>query len=99
MVSSRRSSPVVACTTRTWRSWTRRRTGVPVWARPTHLVQAAGDGERGQITNDGFRTSEVQPCGFSGSTPCSTTTAATLVVDGRVVAAAEEERFSRRKHG
>ena len=25
--------------------------------------------------------------------------AAALVVDGRVVAAAEEERFSRRKHG
>src|SRR5512133_3981416 len=34
MVSSRRSSPVAAATTRTWRSWTSRMTGVRAWVRP-----------------------------------------------------------------
>ena len=49
MVRSRRSSPVVALTTRTWRSWMSRMTWVPAWVRPMPMwwsrpCDAQGDG-------------------------------------------------------
>ena len=37
-------------------------------------------------------------CAFSTSPPSITTNAAALIEDGRIVAAAQEERFSRKKH-
>ena len=40
----------------------------------------------------------VGPCAFLGYLPFITIGAAALLVDGRAVAAAQEERFTRRKH-